>query len=340
VASRQNHGGTVEGIVPPVLPAGREDGPQPAPGGAGGVGSGARAARAAGRRRGLPRWPGATFIAPHMLALGLFMLLPIGYAIYMSLYSTKLIGGTHFSGLGNYRTVLASAEFWTGVREVLIFAAVQVPLTLALAFFFAAIFDAGVVRHSRFFRTVFFMPFAVPGVVAAVMFSFLLEPTFGPYSRALAMLGLKNVDFFSSKLILPTIVLIVLWEWTGYNMTILYTSLKTIPREITEAAVVSGASLSTIILRLKLPMVRPTLVMLVFINTVGALQLFTEPSIIQSFEPQAISFGFTPTLYVYNTAIGSGEYNLGAAAAVLLAVIIGLISLAGFAVRRRNGEFR
>ncbi|WP_211244237.1 carbohydrate ABC transporter permease [Actinospica robiniae] len=328
MTSRQSNGGTVETAVPPVLRAGRAAGPHPAP------------ARAAGRRRGLPRWPGAAFIAPHMLVLALFMLLPIGYAVYMSLYTTKLIGGTRYSGLANYRTVLASSEFWTGVREVLIFAAIQVPLTLALAFFFAAIFDAGVVKHSRFLRTVFFMPFAVPGVVAAVMFSFLLEPTFGPYSRVLATLGLGHVDFFSSSLIMPTIVLIVVWEWTGYNMTILYTSLKTIPREITEAAVVSGASLRTIILRLKLPMVRPTLVMLVFINTVGALQLFTEPSIIESFEPQAVSFGFTPTLYVYNTAIGSSEYSLGAAAAVLLAVIIGLISLAGFAVRRRNGEFR
>lgn len=343
MTSRQNDGGTVAGTVPPAPQAGRAAGPHPAPPGGGSrvAGGAARPARAAGRRRrGLPRRPGAAFIAPHMLALGLFMLLPIGYAVYMSLYTTKLIGGTRYSGLANYRTVLASAEFWTGVREVLVFAAIQVPLTLVLAFFFAAIFDAGVVKHSRFFRTVFFMPFAVPGVVAAVMFSFLLEPTFGPYSRALGMLGLGHVDFFSSSLIMPTIVLIVVWEWTGYNMTILYTSLKTIPREITEAAIVSGASLSTIILRLKLPMVRPTLVMLVFINTVGALQLFTEPSIIESFEPQAVSFGFTPTLYVYNTAIGSGEYSLGAAAAVLLAVIIGLISLAGFAVRRRNGEFR
>ena len=309
----------------------------PAPGGlsAPRTPSGPRSRR--GRRS---RWPGPAFIAPHMLALGLFMLLPTGYAIYMSLYTTRLVGGTHYSGLANYGTVLSSPEFWDGVRRVLLFAVIQVPLTLALAFFFAAIFDAGVVRFNRFFRTVFFMPFAVPGVVAAVMWSFLLLPGFGPYSRVLAGLGLGHVDFFSSNLILPTIVLIVLWEWTGYNMTILYTSLKSIPREITEAAVVSGASLTTIILRLKLPMVRPTLVMLVFLNTVGALQLFTEPSILEAFQPQAISFGFTPTLYVYNTAIGSGEYNLGAAAAVVLAVIIGLISLAAFAVRRRHGEFR
>jgi multiple sugar transport system permease protein len=87
-------------------------------------------------------------------------------------------------------------------------------------------------------------------------------------------------------------------------------------------------------------MARPAIVMLVFLNTVGALQLFTEPSILSAFQPQAVSFGFTPTLYVYNTAVGSGEYNLGAAAAIVLALVIGAISLAAFAVRRHHGEFR
>jgi multiple sugar transport system permease protein len=171
------------------------------------------------------------------------------------------------------------------------------------------------------------------------MWSFLLLPGFGPYATFAQALGLGKLNFFSSQLILPTLILIVIWEFTGYNMTILYTSLKSIPREVTEAAIVEGASLWRIILRIKLPMVMPTVVMLVFLNTVGALQLFTEPSILAAFQPQAISFGFTPSLFVYNTAVGSGEYNLGAAAAVVLALIIGLLSVAGFAVRRRNGEF-
>jgi multiple sugar transport system permease protein len=236
--------------------------------------------------------------------------------------------------------VLRSSEFWDGVRRVLVFAAIQVPLTIALAFFFAALFDAGVVRFSRFFRTVFFMPFAVPGVVAAVMWSFLLLPGFGPYAKLASGLGFGHVDFFSSRLILPTIILIVIWEWTGYNVTILYTSLKSIPLHITEAAVMDGARLSTIILRLKLPMVAPTITMLCFLNTVGALQLFTEPSILSAFQPQSVSYGFTPSLYVYNTAVGSGDYNLGAAAAVVLALVIGALSLAALGVRRRNGEFR
>lgn len=296
--------------------------------------------RRGGRRSATKQWPGAVFIAPHMLMLGLFMLVPTVYAVYTSLYSSRLIGGTRFSGFANYATVLSSSEFWGGVLRVLVFGIIQVPVTIAIAFCFAALFDAGVVRFSRFFRTVYFLPFAVPGVVAAVMWSFLLLPDFGPYTKLVQALGFGKVDFFSNGLILPTIILIVIWEWTGYNMTILFTSLKSIPREVTEAAIMEGASLASIIWRVKLPMVRPSIVMLAFLNTVGALQLFTEPSILAAFQPQAISFGFTPSLYVYNTAVGSGEYNLGAAAAVVLALIIGLLSIGAFAVRRRNGEFR
>jgi len=307
---------------------------------AGGGGSGDTARPRRGRAVSRRERAGAFFIAPHMLMLALFMLVPTVYAIWSSLFTTKIIGGRQFSGLANYRTVLGSGEFWSGVVRVLVFGAIQVPLTIALAFAFAALFDAGVIRGSRFFRTVFFMPFAVPGVVASVMWSFLLLPGFGPYARILADLGLGKVDFFSSGLILPTIMLIVIWEWTGYNMTILYTSLKAIPKEVTEAAVLEGASLWRIILSIKLPMVMPSIVMLLFLNAVGALQLFTEPSILAAFQPQAVSFGFTPSLFVYNTAVGSGEYELGAAAAIILALIIGGISVAGFAVRRRNGEFR
>lgn len=292
------------------------------------------------RRRTSREWPGGVFIAPHMLVLGLFMIVPTAYAVYTSLFTSRLIGGTTYTGLANYRTVLESSEFWAGMGRVLLFGIIQVPVTLAIAFFFAAVFEAGVVRFSRFFRTVFFMPFAVPGVVASVMWSFLLLPKFGPYAKAAQALGFGHVDFFSNRLILPTLIMIVVWEWTGYNMTILYTSLKSIPRDVTEAAILDGASLTRIVLGVKLPMVRPTIVMLTFLNTVGALQLFTEPSILAAFQPQAVSFGFTPTLYVYNTAVGSGQYNLGAAAAVVLALVIGAISVGAFTLRRRNGEFR
>ena len=284
-------------------------------------------------RRGL--W----FIAPFLAAFVLFMIVPLGYAIYTSLYTTKLIGGTRFSGFANYQQVLASGEFWSGLVRTVIYAAIQIPVMLAIAFFFAAIFDLGLVRFGRFFRTVFFMPFAVPGVVAAVMWSFLLEPQFGPITQVLGVLGVHNVDFFSPRLILPTIILIVIWEWTGYNMVILYTALKQVPRETVEAALLEGASVGQVVWRIKLPMVRPAIVMIVLVNTIGALQLFTEPYILQQFENQAVSTSYTPTLFIFNTATGGGQFNLAAAMAVILGLFIGIISVGSLLFRRRRGEF-
>lgn len=292
-------------------------------------------------RRGHAReWPGAVFVAPQMIMLALFMLAPTIYAIYTSLFTSKLIGGEHFSGLANYGTVLRSREFWGGVERVVLFAVVQVPVTISIAFVLAALLEAGLVPWGRFFRTVFFLPYAVPGVVAALMWSFLLLPGFGSYARLMDAIGLHDVNFFSSKLVLPTIIVIVIWEWTGYNMVVLHASLTSIPKEVTEAALMEGASFWRVAARIKLPMVMPSIVMLAFLNGVGALQLFTEPQILATFQPQAVSFGFTPSLFVYHTAVGSGLYNLGAAAAVILALIIGVISLGGLAMRRRQGEFR
>ena len=215
------------------------------------------------------------------------MIAPLGYAIYTSLYTSRIIGGTAFTGAGNYTQTLQSGEFWSGVVRVIIFAAIQIPVMLVIAFFFATIFDLGVAKYGTLFRTIFFIPFAVPVVVGAVMWCFLLEPQFGPFVHLANPFGFPNTDFFSSNLILPSIIVIVIWEWTGYNIVILYTALKSVPRDVVEAAILDDTPLWKIILKVKLPMVRPAIVMLVFINTIGALQLFTEPLILQYFETQA-----------------------------------------------------
>jgi len=281
---------------------------------------------------------GIWFIVPFLVAFLMFMVAPLGYAIYTSLYTTKIIGGTVFSGAANYSQTLTDGNFWSGVIRVIIFGAIQIPVMLAIAFFFATVFDLGVAKFGRTFRTIFFIPFAVPAVVAAVMWAFLLEPQFGPLTHAANAVGIHNVNFFSSSLMLPSIIVIAIWEWTGYNMVILYTALRSVPRDVVEAAILDHASFWKIIVRVKLPMVRPAIVLLVFLNSIGALQLFTEPLILQYFQPQAISVNYTPTLYIYNTAIGAGEYNLAAAAAVVLGAVIVVISVGSLVFRRRKGQ--
>jgi multiple sugar transport system permease protein len=132
----------------------------------------------------------------------------------------------------------------------------------------------------------------------------------------------------------------VIWEWTGYNMVIMYTALKSVPRDVVEAAILDDTPLWRIILRIKLPLVRPAVVMLVFLNTIGALQLFTEPQVLSYFETGSVSVNYTPTLYLYNTAIAADQTNLAAAGAVILGLVIVVISTASLLFRRRRGEFR
>jgi multiple sugar transport system permease protein len=282
-------------------------------------------------RRGL--W----FITPFMVAFGLFTVVPLLYAIYESLFTSRIIGGTVFSGFSNYSTVLTSGPFWGGFARVVIFGAIQIPIMLVIAFFFATVFDLGVARFGRLFRTIFFIPFAVPVVVAALMWGFLLEPTYGPITHLANVFGFSGTNFLSSGLLLPAIILIAIWEWTGYNSIILYTALKSVPRDVVEAAILDDTPLWKIVVKIKLPMVRPAIIMLIFLNSIGALQLFVEPEIL-SYQGGSITNTWTPVVDVYNTSIANAQYNLGAAMAVVLGLVIIVISVGSLLFRRRSGE--
>jgi multiple sugar transport system permease protein len=295
------------------------------------------------RRPRRPAWSrrrdrrGFWFVAPFLVAFGLFTVVPLLYAIYESLFTSRIIGGTVFSGFGNYSQVLTSGPFWGGFVRVIIFGAIQIPVMLVIAFFFATVFDLGVAKFGRLFRTIFFIPFAVPIVVAAIMWGFLLEPTYGPATHLANAFGFSGTNFLSSGLILPAIILIAIWEWTGYNSIILYTALKSVPRDMVEAAILDDTPLWKIVLRIKLPMVRPAIVMLVFLNTIGALQLFVEPEIL-SYQGGSITNTWTPIIDVYNTSIANAQYNLGAAMAVVIGLVIIVISVSSMIFRRRKGE--
>jgi len=302
-------------------------------------------ARAAGPRRASRHsaWGrrrdrrGLWFVTPFLVAFGLFTVVPLLYAIYESLFTTRIIGGTVFSGLTNYRTVLSSGPFWGGFARVVVFGAIQIPVMLVVAFFFATVFDLGVARFGRLFRTIFFIPFAVPVVVAALMWGFLLEPSYGPITHLANAFGFGGTNFLSSGLLLPVIILIAIWEWTGYNSIILYTALKSVPRDVVEAAILDGTPLWKIVVKIKLPMVRPAIVMLIFLNSIGALQLFVEPEIL-SYQGGSITNTWTPVIDVYNTSIANAQYNLGAAMAVVLALVIIVISVGSMIFRRSRGE--
>lgn len=281
-------------------------------------------------RRGL--W----FVLPFIVVFVMFLVVPLAYAVYTSFFTTRLIGGTVFSGFANYTQALTSGAFWTGMGRTILFAAIQVPIMIIIAAFFATMFDLGVSRFGGFFRTVFFLPFAVPAVVATSMWGSMLQTNVGVFPKIFADLGLPNPNFFGPGHLLGVIVLIAIWEWTGLTIIILYTALRSVPRDVVESAVVDGAKLSRIITRIKLPIIRPAIILVVIINVIGALQLFTEPYLLAPIAPN-ISANYTPTLYMYNEAFSAQFYNFAAAIAVVLALVIIIISGVFLFSQRRKG---
>jgi multiple sugar transport system permease protein len=284
------------------------------------------------------RW-GLVFILPFFIMFLFFLVIPIIYALYDSFFTSKLIGGTVFTGFSNYKEVLTSGPFWRGMLRTFIYAVIQVPVLIIIATFFATMFDLGVAKWGAVFRTIFFVPFAVPTVVAGVMWSFLLEDPYGPLDHILYDLGLGHFNFMGAgSPLLGSIIVIAIWEWAGYTMVILFTALRSVPRDVVESAVIDGARLGRIVTGVKLPMVAPAITLVGILNIIGALQLFVEPEVLTVFTTN-VSYNYTPTIFLYNQAYAAQEYNLAAAISFVLALIIIIISVTFVSLRRRKGAW-
>ena len=258
------------------------------------------------------------FIAPFALLYVAFYLVPIVYAMIQSLMTVERDGTFGaarqvFGGLTQYALVFQNEAFWGSVLRVLAFGFVQVPVMLGLALIFALLLDSPLLKGKKFFRLAFFAPYAVPGVIAAIMWGFLYSPSLSPFSAVT-----ENVPFLSSELVLWSIANIVTWVYVGYNMLIIYSSLLAIPTEIYEAAVLDGASNLQIAWRVKIPLIIPALILTAVFSIIGTLQLLAEPQTLRSFS-SAISSTFTPNLAVYTTA-SVPNYSLAAAFSVVLAL--------------------
>ena len=278
---------------------------------------------------------GVWFVLPFIVVFFMFLVVPLIYSIYTSFFTTRLIGGTVFSGFANYTQALASGAFWTGMGRTMLFAAIQVPIMIIIAAFFATMFDLGVARFGRFFLTIFFLPFAVPAVVATSMWSSMLQSPQGAFPRIFADLGLPNPNFFGRSFTRGHRAHCHLGMDRVYHHNSLHRA-QVCPRDVVESAVVDGAKLSRIVTRIKLPIIRPAIILVVIINVIGALQLFTEPYLLMPITAN-ISNNYTPTVYMYEQAFSAQFYNFAAAIAVVLAFVIIIISGVFLFSQRRKG---
>ena len=266
------------------------------------------------------------FLAPFFAGFAVFMVLPLAYVLELSLYRTRIVGGRTFVGLDNYLNALGDDRFWQGVRNVLTFGAIQIPIMLGIALLAALLLDGNLIKRQTIFRLGFFLPFAVPSVVAALLWGYFYGRAFGPLAQIARVLGLDAPILLSTERIIPALANIATWQYAGYNMLILYAALKAIPQEIYEAARVDGASGLQIALRVRIPLIAPALVLTFIFSIIGTLQLFNEPQVLGAVAPGVISPNFTPNLYVYNLAFQNRQFDYAAAISFALAAITAVLS--------------
>lgn len=199
---------------------------------------------------------GLGFLAPFLIVFALVFIAPLLYAVYLSLFKTQLIGGTAFVGLDNYARAFADEKLWSGLGRVLLVLLVQVPIMLAVAVFAALAIDSGRLAGARFYRIGIFLPYAVPGVVAVLMWGFIYSERYGLTGNINELLGAPLLDPLSQAWILPAIGNILTWEFMGYNMLIFYSALRTIPSDLYEAAAIDGAGAVRVAWSIKLPALR------------------------------------------------------------------------------------
>ncbi|MBU2668398.1 sugar ABC transporter permease [Actinoplanes bogorensis] len=273
------------------------------------------------------------FLAPALVLFAAFLAAPIVYAGYLSLRRVKVSGlglgaGARtevWAGLGNYARSLTDPEFVPSVVRVGAYGLIVVPVMLGLALVMALLLDAGRTRVGTFARTSIFLPYAVPAVIASLLWGFLYLPRVSPIVDVLGAVGITAPDALSSSWVLYAVANIAIWGGTGFNMIVLYTALRAIPTDLFEAARIDGASDIQIALRIKVPIIGPSLVMTFLFSLVATLQVFAEPMTLRPLS-NTISTTWTPLMKVYRDAFVRNDIYSAAATSVVIAAATFLIS--------------
>lgn len=286
------------------------------------------------------------FALPFTLLFGLVFVAPIAYSVRSGFYAQRATEGGLFGGSGglqevfvgfeNFSNVATSSTFWSGMGRVMIFGGFQIPIMIGLALALALILDSYLVRRRAFWRLLYFLPYAIPGLVAAIMWGYLYVPEVSPFASYLPDIG-GQPFFLSSSVILASMANMTTWTFTGYNMLIFLAALQAIPHELYEAARIDGASGWQITRKIKIPMVRGAALLAVLLSIIGTVQLFNEPTVMQTLASW-MGNDYTPMMLAYNTAMGqitpSGA-GPASAVSILMALVAGTLAIIYALVQRK-----
>ncbi|POB10426.1 carbohydrate ABC transporter permease [Sulfobacillus sp. hq2] len=273
-----------------------------------------------------PPHKGFWYLLPALIILGVFWMIPLvmvfGYSFFHFIYGTH----PHFVGLSQYQQLFTSSLFWLSLRTTLIFAAAVVIGGSAISLLFAVLLFRGI-RAVGLFRALFFLPYVMPVVATSTVWLWMYQPSVGVIDRIFAMVGLPgNIGWVNEpRLALISLIIYTIWFSFGFTMLLFMAGLTNISRELLEAAEVDGASPWRQFWSITWPLLSPTTLFVVVINTINAFQTFTQIYALTRGGP--VNGTTTLTYLIYETAFN--YFHFGGASATAVVFFLLILALTG-----------
>jgi ABC-type sugar transport system permease subunit len=280
---------------------------------------------------------GYLFLVPYLLLFVTFLLIPLGYGLWLSTSRYELATRVppSFIGMANYLEALQDPDFWEALGVTALFVVMCVPLTVAISLLIAAGINTVNEKRQAIYRLGVFVPTVLTVSVVSILWLWFYNDEFGLFNSILDYLHLGHVPWITSKLIaMPSIVLMSLWWTIGGPMVILLAGLQQIPDVYHEAAAIDGATGIRRFFSITLPLLRPVLLFVIVINIIGGFQLFGQTFIVTHGGPEHVTRSIVQ--YIYEK--GFQDYRLGYSAAMswLLFVVIAVFSIVQFKLMREK----
>lgn len=264
------------------------------------------------------------FVSPWLLGFVLLMLIPMIASVAISLTQWNLLKPPVFVGLQNFKNIFADPLFYKSLKVTLGYSVMAVPLNIVVSVFVAMLLNNNI-RGMNLFRTVFYLPAVISGVVVALVWLWMFQPEFGILNNLLAKIGIQGPKWvYEEHWALPSMVIMSLWN-VGSNIVLYLAALQGVPTEQYEAAAIDGAGWWRKFLSITIPGISPTLLFTVLTGIISALQIFTPAYVMTQGGPnQATSFY---AYYIYNNAFVYRKMGEASAQAWILFVMIGVITV-------------
>jgi len=272
------------------------------------------------------------FTAPFVLLFAVFLLVPILASLALA-FTSFGIGNiqswstTEFIGFENFSKLFGDELFWKSARNTAYFVVVGVPLTVGGGLMLAVALNQGIGKLRSVFRVGFYMPVVTSIVAIAVIWRYLLEPDVGAINTLLGKLGIGGHNWLGDpKTTMPSIIALGVWRNVGQAMVILLAALQTVDPQLYDAAKVDGAKSRQVFRHITVPVLKPAILFVAVITSIGYLQVFEEPFVMTGPSGGTQQSAFTTSMYVYQE--GFGSFNLGYASAVAYALFTAIVVLA------------